>query len=560
MTNKTSYQIRVGQPTRMQRSANRLASVRGFVARLGPVGRGFIMLLVLVVVAIPSVGQLFPRKVTPAGAPLDVFSGERAMAHLPVIASEPHPAGSPAQARVRDYLVHELTKIGLEVKVQQTAGLENVVARLRGSDSTGAIVVLSHYDTVSFSPGAGDNGSAVAALLEIMRALTAGPALRNDVIALFDDKEEIGPFSGTRAFVREGPWISDVRVAISIDTAVAGFISTNEVGPNKNGWLVRALARAYTGGVWMSFSGGGLYNSTPFRQAGIPVLALEDNYPFRQKHTSEDLPEIINTASVQQLGEQTLAITRDLGGLDLINPWGEQETFFSVPVVGFIHYPEAWSLPLAIAAGLFLMLALGLARWRGFISWRGLAAAFGTILVTVALSVMGISAIWPRVPGLMGWEIFRWEEWPEVIPPYGGLVVAAFDLLALGLATGGYHLARRWSARADFSLIGLVPFTIAAVALAVNVPRTAYAFSWPVLIGSLVWIVTVMAGRPQMTWPLDLAATLAAAPLVVMFLPFLPGIVMADGMKSLAILAGVEVLVLGVVLPAIDGLFRHTHA
>jgi len=514
------------------------------------------MLLILLLVAIPSVAPLFPRRVTPASASPDIFSGERAMAHLPVIAIEPHPQGSPAQRRLRDYLVQRLTESGLEVEVQQTAGLENVVARLRGSDPTGAIVVLAHYDTVSYSAGAGDNGSAVAALLEIMRALASGPAPRNDVIVLFDDgEEEPGIFAGTYAFVRGHPWMKDVRVAISLDTAVAGQISTNEVGPNNNGWLVHALARAYTtGATWNSFSGGGLYNSTPFRQAGIQVLALEDNYPYRQKHTPEDLPEIINAGSVQQMGEQTLAITRQLSGLNLANPLGEQETFFALPVVGFVHYPEAWSIPLAITAGILLLLALGLALWRRFISWRGLAIAFGAIVVTAALAGMGINTLWKPVPKLMGWRTAQWEEWPEVIPPHGWLVAAVFATLVLGLAVGIYLLARRWSARENFSLVGLLPFAIPAVALAVAEPRTAYAFTWPVLIGSLVWIVAVLVGKTQRKWLLDVAATLAALPLVAMLLVFLPAIVMSDGMKSLAILAGIEALLLGMILPAVDGL------
>ena len=524
------------------------------VAHLGPTHRGLTMLVVLALAVIPSVGPLFPRKVAPANAPSDAFSGERAMAHLPVIASEPHPVGSPAQARVRDYLVQELTEIGLEVEVQRIRGLENVVARLRGSNPTGAFAIVAHYDTVSYSPGAGDNGSAVAALLEIMRALAAGPAPRNDVIALFDDSEEIGPFAGTKAFVREHPWMSDVRVAISIDTAVAGAISTNEVGPRDNGWLVHVLARAYTGGVWTSFSGGGLYNSTPFRDAGIAVLALEDNYPFRQKHTAEDVPEIISAASVQQMGDQTVAIARELSGLDLANPWGEQETFFSVPILGFIHYPEAWSLALAITAGLSLVIAFGLALWRRLISWRGLAVALGTIAVTAALSVIGVNALKPRLPGLFGWDTTLWEEWPEVIPPNGGLAAAILALVVLGVVAAGYILARRWSAPAEFSLMGLVPFGIPAVALAISTPRAAYAFLWPVLIGSLGWIAAAIAARKQMKWPLDIAIVLAALPLVVFLIPFLPGVVMSDGMKSLEILAGIEALLLSVVLPALDGL------
>jgi hypothetical protein len=556
MTSKTK--IEAAPPGGVQRSpittANPLTVVRGFVTRLGPAGRGLFQLLVLVLVTVLSLASIFPHNVAPAGAPPDQFSGERAMTHLPVIAREPHPAGSPAQARVRDYLVRQLGELGLEVEVQRTRALENVVARLHGTDPTGAIVILAHYDSVAAGPGAADNGSGVAALLEVMRALTAGPAPRNDVIALFDDSEELpDPYTGTKAFVREHPWMADVRVAISLDTAVAGAISTNETGPN-NGWLVQALARAYTGGAWTSFSGGGNYDYTPFRNAGIQGLVLEDNYPFREQHTALDVPEIVRPASVQQMGDQTLAIARELGGLDLGNPWGEHETWFWVPALVLVHYPEAWGLPLAITAGILLVIALGLALWRAFASWRGLALAFGTILVTTALAGIGIRALWTVVPGLMGWETHLWHDWPEVIPPYGSLVAAVFATLVLGLAVGGYSLARRWCARREFALAGLVPFIIPAVALAVAVPRAAYVFIWPVLIGSSGWIAAVAAGRKRMTWSVDMATTLAAVPLVILLLPFLPGVVMADGMKSLAILAGLEALLLGVVLPAVDGL------
>lgn len=529
---------------------------------LNSVLRGFISLLVLLFFAIPTLLLLFPSRVTPASAALDRFSGERAMVHLPIIARAPHPQGSPAQALVTEYLVQQLTEGGLEVEVQQTRGLENVVARLRGTDPTGAIVILAHYDTVSYSPGAGDNGSAVAALVEIARVLAAGPTLRNDVIVLFDDGEEYPDiFAGTKAFVRSHPWMSNVRVAISIDTAVAGPISTNEVGPKNNGRLVQVLARSYTNGAWTSFSGGGQYNSTPFRDAGIQVLALEDNYPFRQKHTPEDLPEIIHPGSVQQMGEQTLAITRELGSLDLTDPTGEQETFFVVTFLGLAHYPEAWSLPLAIAAGILLVLAIGLALWRGLASWRGLVIGFGAILAMAAVAGFGVNALKPLLPDLFGWQTSQWPDWPEVIPPYGGFVVAGIDALVLGLGVAGYILARRWSGRVDFSLAGLIPYSIPAVILAVSEPRTAYAFIWPVIIGSLCWIAAAVAGNKHFHWSVDAAATLAALPLIILHLPFPPGVVMSDGMKSLEILAAIIALMLGVILPAVDGLLvRQTQA
>ena len=558
MNTEIDPRINAGQLNRKQAYTSPVKAwfkaLGGFATRLTALSRGFILLLVLLLVAILSVAVVFPNRVTPASAGPEKFSAERAMVHLPIIAREPHPEGSPAQARVRDYLAGQLADMGLAVTIQQSGSLENVVARLPGFDSTGAIVILAHYDTVSYSPGAGDNGSADSALLEIMRALSAGSTPRNDIIALFDDGEEAPDiYAGTKAFVRENPLMRDVRVAISIDTAVAGPIATNEVGPN-NGWLVGVLADAYNGGAWTSFSGGGDYNSTPFREAGTLVLALEDNYPFRQKHTAEDLPGIIRPASVQQMGEQTLAIVRELGSRDLVDPWGEQETFFSVPGLGLVHYPLTWSLPLSIAAGIFLLIALVLAYRSGFVAWRGLLIAFGTILLTTVFAVVIVTAIQPTLPRLFGWETLHWPDWPEVIPPNGWVAVILIDLLVLGLVLGTYLLARRWTTRSDFSLVGLLLFLLPSLALAVAEPRAAYAFLWPVLIGSLGCILAAVAGRKNTKWSLDLAALLSALPLVVLLLPFLPGVVMADGMKSLNILAAFEALMLGVFLPVVDAL------
>ena len=94
--------------------------------------------------------------------------------------------------------------------------------------------------------------------------------------------------------------------------------------------------------------------------------------------------------------------------------------------------------------------------------------------------------------------------------------------------------------------------------LAVSIPRAAYLPAWIVLIGSLGWIAAAAAGRTSQAWPVDMATLLAAVALVALFVPFLPGVVMSDGMKSLAILAGAEALILAVILPAIDGLLVRT--
>ena len=57
-----------------------------------------------------------------------------------------------------------------------------VVARLEGSNPGGkAVLLMAHYDSVPAGPGAGDDLSGVAAILEAARALKAGPPPANPV-------------------------------------------------------------------------------------------------------------------------------------------------------------------------------------------------------------------------------------------------------------------------------------------------------------------------------------------------------------------------------------------
>jgi len=78
MNTKTNFQFNVSNPTNTQRSVNsvtfRVASVHRFITHLRPVSRGFTMLLVLVLVAIPSLTMLFPHTVTPVSASPGQFS------------------------------------------------------------------------------------------------------------------------------------------------------------------------------------------------------------------------------------------------------------------------------------------------------------------------------------------------------------------------------------------------------------------------------------------------------------------------------------------------------
>ena len=307
------------------------------------------------------------------------------------------------------------------------------------------------------------------------------------------------------------PGWTEVRVAIGMDTAVRGFIATVDTGSD-NGWLVNVLARAYTGGAWTSLSGGGGYDTKPFRERGIRVLELEDNYPFHQQHTPDDVPAIVNPGSVQQLGEQALSVVREMGDLDLSVTSGEQQTYAYVPLLGLAHYPQSWALPFAILAAVLMLVAVGLALWQRAASWRGLGLAALVTLLCAALAGLLTNAVWGAAPDLFDWPTRAWRDWPEVIPPHGWLILILTNLVNLALMVAAYRLVRRWSGRVDFSLVGLLLFGLFAPALALAAPQGAILVTWPALIGALCWIGAVMLHRQGKAWALDLARAGCSAP------------------------------------------------
>ncbi len=145
---------------------------------------------------------------------------------------------------------------------------------------------------------------------------------------------------------------------------------------------------------------------------------------------------------------------------------------------------------------------------------------------------------------------------PEVIPPTGWLAAGLLALLVLGLCLGSYVLFQRWSGRANFSLVGLLPFSLAALVLAFAELRAADAFIWSALIGSLVWNLAAALGPKEAKWALEVSRA-AGCPATdhLLLSPFLPGVVMPGwDERTLNILAGIEAFTLAGILPVVDAL------
>lgn len=118
--------------------------------------------------------------------------------------------------RTRNYIINELKKQGWESSLERFQRGINVFAEKPGTDKeAGAILLAAHYDTVLKSPGADDNASGIAVLLEIARLFNSVSTPRTLQLAFFD-KEEAG-LLGSRAFANNTARLQQIRGVINMD-------------------------------------------------------------------------------------------------------------------------------------------------------------------------------------------------------------------------------------------------------------------------------------------------------------------------------------------------------
>ena len=465
-----------------------------------------------------------PPAPLPATAAPTVFSAERALRHVRMIAQRPHPNGSAELVRVREYLVAQLTTIGLKPQIQQTTGIgtryavaaqvQNVLARLPGRNLGGrAILLVAHYDGVGAGPAAGDDAAGVAALLETLRALRAGSLLAHDVIALFSDGEESG-LAGAAAFVREHPWARDVAFILNFEgRGTRGLSMMFETGAG-NLDAVRVLrqvpevaANSLSVTVYRA-----LPNDTDLSELAVlgqPALNFAFADGLRRYHTTRDDIAHLDPGSVQHHGVQALTLTRMLANGRLPRPRTGDAIFFTLPLVGLVVYPERFALPLAMVAGVLVVIGCVRLRrieprWVRGVSFGGVGAVVAGGLGVAA--AFGVAKALERIHAAMpqgGW------------PGSSGAYAFAIVMLSFAVALVTWTLARRWASAAAAHLGALLVWEVLAMTIAWKVPGGSFLFVWPLLGAAGAGLVGLWGEDVRVVRLTSWAATLVAAALIV---------------------------------------------
>ncbi len=511
---------------------------------------------VLAAVLAISLLALHPPHGKPANAPADEFSATRALDTLHRILPDdtPHPLGSAANDAVRVRILAELTNLGYQPVVHtefdcsnsgMCATVNNILARLDGTEPGEAVLLAAHYDSVPAGPGDSDDGVGVVSVLEIARALKAMPPPRHTIIFLIDDGEEAG-LLGARAFVDSDPWAKQVRAAVNLDDrGTSGPSLMYETGGN-NAWALRLYsqhaARHVTSSIFYT-----VYKLLPndtdftiFKEAGYEGL----NFAFvgREElyHTPLDNSANVSVASLQDQGANGLASIVALANANLPQSPDAEAVYFDLFGRKIIHWPGAWTLGLAALAALLL---------AGQISWliygqrlilRQLLWGFiGWIVLFVSVAVAGLAL--RVILELAGATPVAWVAHP--LP-----AEIAFALLAVAIAIGlGSFVARSagfWGLWGGAWAWGAV----LSITLAVESPGLSYIFLAPT-------IAAVLAGLPattdvhEHTWTRDVALILPLAASAIVLMPLILLIHGALGNQSLVAIAVATVLLVTPLVP-----------
>jgi|tagenome__1003787_1003787.scaffolds.fasta_scaffold20988845_6 hypothetical protein len=333
------------------------------------------------------------------------FDASRAKMALAWILGDqrPHPADTAADDQVRNRIILLLQHIGLTPIVRDQlacnelykargvscARVRNVIAVI-GPRTGKAVLLNAHYDSTPAGPGAADDGIGVATLLEVGSVLQHQP-LKRPVILLFNEGEELG-LIGARAFLAD-PLGRNVDSLINLEArGVRGPVNMFETS-QPNGAPIAYLAAAVDHPVANSLSTD-VYRLLPnytdvnsFSARGWLTLNLAPIGNETRYHSPGDDVAALDPATLQQMGDQTLALARALAN-DAPQTDAGDRVFMNV--AGALI-----TLPLEVGVVLLIALLIGFATlaWTRGALVRGVAVVLGAVVGSTALPSLALALI-----------------------------------------------------------------------------------------------------------------------------------------------------------------------
>src|SRR5215469_2904380 len=344
----------------------------------GAILRAWGIALVALIVWYLSFLQSQPLQIADANGSPRVFAEARAEAVLARILGpeKPHPVGSEENAAVRARIREEFAKLGVHTDVYRAfscsvyrgltyvscATVNDIIADVAPGDGK-AIVLLAHYDSVPAGPGASDDESSVATILEAVRALKArGEKSLHPIMAVITDGEEAG-LLGAAAFLENKALKARVGVVVNAEargTKGPSLLFQTSPGDGR-------LIDLYANNVPL-YATSSLYaeiykvlpndtDLTLFIRDGFPSynFAFADN--VRYYHSPFDTRANLDPGTLQMQGENVLGMASALEKTDFAALKGGNDVYLSLEGTFLPRMSTAWVLPFSIVILIVLVIA-----------------------------------------------------------------------------------------------------------------------------------------------------------------------------------------------------------
>lgn len=458
------------------------------------------------------------------------YSVHRALEHLQAIAQKPRPQGSLANREAAQYLQEQLIGLGLEPILQQgvysgeitrptvPVPPTNVLARLKGSEGKQVILLSAHYDSAAIGPGAGDNGAAVATLLEVLRALKSDVPLKHDVIFAFVDGEELG-LRGARLFVDEHPWAAEIDLVINLDARGShGPVVMYETTPHDD-WLLKMFQEGVPQAVSYSLAAE-VYKLMPNLSDFNEYVRIPDvqglNFAFlhgpNYYHTGADRTVSLELTTLQHQGDQVLAALRHFGNAPIEVGTGSAGTYFYTLGLGLVGYPGGMLWPVTLIMVLLLGAFLVPRFRRQELTVSGLLKGLVSSVVLLIVCIVACALLWLVFDKLVSMDVG-----PLRHPYRSEFYFFAFLCFGFGLILGLKEFLLSRLPVSSLIAGGLTLWVILGIVVSVALPGASFLFVLPclfVLMGMLT-IREIEEGSAMQVW----LGTLACVPAMVIYLP-----------------------------------------
>ena len=268
---------------------------------------------------------------TPAAEPTPTapahFSGSAALADITALAKIGVRQGGRSNERLgAELIARRLRSAGYDPEIREFTlpngkTSRNVFARAQGG-SDRVILLGAHMDSKQPSPGANDNASGCAALLEIARKIADRPLYASVDLVFFGTEEMIDSnpdhhHYGSRTYAKALSASDRKAVAAMISVDMIGTGSTMVsrtmgLGPKTLSNLL--IKRAKASGVKLSYlrdpSKAGYSDHEPFERLGMPVSWIEwRNDPYY--HTARDTADRVSKTRLERAGQLVLDFVLD---------------------------------------------------------------------------------------------------------------------------------------------------------------------------------------------------------------------------------------------------------